>query len=94
MISAYVIVLLVWGMVLTNLWVIHHFWLRVFEEDQAEQEVNERHQQGPNGPLMASDRERPTRARCFPETNQVDAGICAATASPCLRHGRNQEQSC
>jgi hypothetical protein len=67
MISAYIIVLLVWAMVLTNLWVIHHFWLGVFEEDQAEQEVNERHQQGPNGPLMASDRELPTPV---PESHQ------------------------
>ena len=73
MISEYIIVLLVWGMVLTNLWIIHHFWLGVFEEDQAEQEVNERHQQGSNGPLVASDPEPPPPVKSFPETSEVDA---------------------
>ena len=34
MISAYVITLLVFGMVLSYLWLIHHFWLRhVFTKD-------------------------------------------------------------
>src|SRR5262249_9022443 len=33
--NAYVVVLLVFGLVLSYLWVIHHFWLRhVFKEDQ------------------------------------------------------------
>ena len=73
MISGYVIFLLVWAMVLTHFWIIHHFWLGVFKEDQAEQEANERHQLSPNGPLMANDRELPTPARSFPETSEDDA---------------------
>ena len=35
MISAYVITLFLFGMVLSYLWLIHHFWLRhVFTEDR------------------------------------------------------------
>jgi hypothetical protein len=35
MISAYVVIPLVFGIVLSYLWFIHHFWLRsVFREDQ------------------------------------------------------------
>ena len=73
MISAYVIVLLVWAMVLAHFWITHHFWLGVSKEDQAEQEANERHGPEPNDPLMANDRELPTPARAFPETKEVDA---------------------
>ena len=73
MISGYVIFLLVWAMVPTYVWITHHFWLGVFKEDQAKQEANERDQQSPNGPLMASDRELPTPARDFPETSEVGA---------------------
>jgi len=73
MISAYIIVVLVWAMVLTHFWIIHHFWLGIFKEDQAEQEANERHQQGPIDPLIASDRELPTPASGFSETSEVDA---------------------
>ena len=72
MISAYIVILLVWAMVLTNVWIIHRFWLGIFEEDRAEQEMNERHQQSLDGSLRASDREFPTRAGSFPETSEVD----------------------
>jgi len=34
MMGAYAVILLVFGIVLTYLWLIHHFWLRhVFRED-------------------------------------------------------------
>ena len=73
MISAYVVFLLVWAMVLTHVWITHHFWLGVAKEHQAEEEANERHQLDSNSPLMASSRELPTPARSFPETSKVDA---------------------
>ena len=73
MISGYVIFLLVWAMVVTYVWITHHFWLGVFKEDQAEQEANERHQLKPNDPLIASSRELPKPAREFPESNEVEA---------------------
>ena len=35
MMSSYAIILLVFGIVLSYLWLIHHFWLRhVFNQDQ------------------------------------------------------------
>jgi hypothetical protein len=77
MISLYVIPPLVFGMVLFNLWLIHHFWLRhVFKEDNKPMAVIESYQRAQE----AIQKQAKSR-KVIPS----DARICAAAAGLAVR---------